>query len=65
MLRYADRYAVREYARLQGIPDRITFPSELVCRRSAYEMIGNSVPPLLVERVLGGVLEIEKRDSHA
>ena len=45
--------SVREYARLQGIPDRITFPSNVVCRRSAYEMIGNSVPPLLVERVLG------------
>ncbi len=45
--------SVREYARLQGIPDRITFPSEVVCRRSAYEMIGNSVPPLLIERVLG------------
>ena len=45
--------SVREYARLQGIPDRITFPPDLVSRRSAYEMIGNSVPPLLVERVLG------------
>ncbi len=56
--------SVREYARLQGIPDRITFPSELVCRRSAYEMIGNSVPPLLVERVLGEVLEMESRGSH-
>ena len=44
--------SVREYARLQGIPDRITFPSSVACRRSAYEMIGNSVPPLLVERVL-------------
>lgn len=49
--------SVREYARLQGIPDRITFPSNLVCRRSAYEMIGNSVPPLLIERVLGKALE--------
>jgi DNA (cytosine-5)-methyltransferase 1 len=51
--------SVREYARLQGIPDRVTFPSNLVCRRSAYEMIGNSVPPLLIERVLGKTLEIE------
>ena len=50
--------SVREYARLQGIPDRITFPSELVCRRSAYEMIGNSVPPLLIEHVLGEVLQV-------
>ncbi|TAK45283.1 MAG: DNA (cytosine-5-)-methyltransferase [Betaproteobacteria bacterium] len=45
--------SVREYARIQGIPDCITFPASLVCRRSAYEMIGNSVPPLLIERVLG------------
>lgn len=45
--------SVREYARLQGIPDHVTFPSDVICRRSAYEMIGNSVPPLLVERVLG------------
>jgi DNA (cytosine-5)-methyltransferase 1 len=48
--------SVREYARLQGLPDSITFPGELACRRSAYEMIGNSVPPLLIERVLGSVL---------
>lgn len=57
--------SVREYARLQGIPDRITFPSEAACRRSAYEMIGNSVPPLLVERVLGQALEIGRRGSEA
>ncbi len=49
--------SVREYARLQGIPDRIVFPAELACRRSAYEMIGNSVPPLMVQGVLSGVLE--------
>jgi DNA (cytosine-5)-methyltransferase 1 len=49
--------SVREYARLQGIPDRITFPSNIACRRSAYEMIGNSVPPLLIERVLREVVE--------
>jgi DNA (cytosine-5)-methyltransferase 1 len=49
--------SVREYARIQGIPDYITFPSTLVCRRGAYEMIGNSVPPLLVERVLGGAMD--------
>jgi len=57
---YAEKrsLSVREYARLQGIPDRITFPSNVVCRRSAYEMVGNSVPPLLIERVLGEVLEI-------
>lgn len=49
--------SVREYARLQGIPDRITFPSTVACRRSVYEMIGNSVPPLLIERVLGQAIE--------
>jgi len=57
--------SVREYARLQGIPDRVTFPSEVACRRSAYEMIGNSVPPLLIERVLGEALEIGRRGSGA
>jgi DNA (cytosine-5)-methyltransferase 1 len=56
--------SVREYARLQGIPDRITFPSTEVCRRTAYEMIGNSVPPLLIERVLGAVIESGSRDSY-
>ncbi len=48
--------SVREYARLQGIPDCVTFPSHVVCRRNAYEMIGNSVPPLLIERILGEAL---------
>lgn len=49
--------SVREYARLQGIPDRITFPQTIAPRRSAYEMIGNSVPPLLIKHVLGLALE--------
>ncbi len=49
--------SVREYARIQGIPDHVTFPSTVVCRRSAYEMIGNSVPPLLIERVLGEAMD--------
>jgi len=53
--------SVREYARLQAIPDRITFPLSAVCRRSAYEMIGNSVPPLLIERVLRKVIETRRR----
>jgi DNA (cytosine-5)-methyltransferase 1 len=44
--------SVREYARLQAIPDRIVFPKNLACRRYAYEMIGNSVPPFLVHGVL-------------
>lgn len=56
--------SVREYARLQGIPDRITFPSDIVCRRSAYEMIGNSVPPLLIECVLGEAMEIRRRGQR-
>ena len=55
--------SVREYARLQGIPDSITFPSNVVCRRSAYEMIGNSVPPLLVERVLAEAIKTGNRGS--
>jgi site-specific DNA-cytosine methylase len=56
--------SVREYARLQGIPDRITFPSTVACRRSVYEMIGNSVPPLLIERVLGEAIESGKRGAE-
>jgi DNA (cytosine-5)-methyltransferase 1 len=55
--------SVREYARLQSIPDRIAFPSEIVSRRAAYEMIGNSVPPLLIERVLREVIEPGARSS--
>lgn len=51
--------SVREYSRIQGIPDYVTFPSTITCRRNAYEMIGNSVPPLLVERVLGAALKGE------
>ena len=51
--------SVREYARLQGIPDRVTFPQTITGRRSAYEMIGNSVPPLLVKHVLGRALRQE------
>ena len=47
--------SVREYARLQAIPDRIEFPEKLACRRYAYEMIGNSVPPFLVHGVLAQV----------
>ena len=50
--------SVREYARIQGIPDFVTIPEGLVSRRSAYEMIGNSVPPLLVRAVLGEALRL-------
>lgn len=53
--------SVREYARIQGLPDFVTFPQALACRRSAYEMIGNSVPPLLVRAILGEALRIHKR----
>jgi DNA (cytosine-5)-methyltransferase 1 len=56
--------SVREYARLQGIPDHITFPSTVVCRRNAYEMIGNSVPPMLIERVLGAAIEGDDRGAQ-
>jgi DNA (cytosine-5)-methyltransferase 1 len=55
--------SVREYARLQGLPDRIEFPDELACRRYAYEMIGNSVPPLLVHGVLAQVAASTKLRS--
>ena len=53
--------SVREYARLQGLPDFLTFPDALACRRSAYEMIGNSVPPLLIRSVVGEALQ---RGTH-
>jgi DNA (cytosine-5)-methyltransferase 1 len=56
--------SVREYARLQGIPDRFVFPEDLVCRRSAYEMIGNSVPPLLVRGVLAQIASVELRGKQ-
>lgn len=49
--------SVREYARLQGIPDVVEFPESLACRRYAYEMIGNSVPPLMVVGILQQILE--------
>jgi DNA (cytosine-5)-methyltransferase 1 len=48
--------SVREYARLQGLPDWVHFPSTLASRRSAYEMIGNSVPPQLIHYLLHNVL---------
>lgn len=53
--------SVREYARIQGLPDFVTFPEALACRRSAYEMIGNSVPPLLVRAILGEALRLHER----
>ena len=54
---FARSLSVREYARIQGIPDFVTIPDTLVSRRYAYEMIGNSVPPLLVRAVLGEALQ--------
>lgn len=48
--------SVREYARIQGLPDFVEFPETMVCRRHAYEMIGNSVPPLLIKGVMGEIL---------
>ncbi len=41
--------SVREYARLQSIPDAYQFP---VANRNAYAMIGNAVPPLMVANAL-------------
>jgi DNA (cytosine-5)-methyltransferase 1 len=52
--------SVREYARLQAIPDQITFPEDLATRRSAYEMIGNSVPPPLIRGVLSQLLDLNE-----
>lgn len=52
--------SVREYARLQGIPDRFSFPESIACRRHSYEMIGNSVPPVLVSGVLSQMLDKRK-----
>jgi DNA (cytosine-5)-methyltransferase 1 len=49
--------SLREYARLQGIPDYFQFQAELVVRRAAYEMIGNSVPPQLIAGVLARTFE--------
>lgn len=49
--------SLREYARLQSIPDDIEFPESIACRRSAYEMIGNAVPPLLVQGVLAAAMQ--------
>lgn len=53
--------SVREYARLQGLPDFVAFPGALACRRNAYELIGNSVPPLLVRAILGEALRGHER----
>ena len=57
--------SVREYARLQGIPDHICFPGELTSRRSAYEMIGNAVPPFLVHGVLAQIAISARRGKAA
>lgn len=56
--------SLREYCRLQGIPDSFAFPAGLVSRRSAYEMIGNSVPPRLIEEVLRQTLKPAKSEFH-
>lgn len=45
--------SVREYARLQSIPDSFKFP---VANRNAYAMIGNSVPPLLIANFLANAI---------
>jgi DNA (cytosine-5)-methyltransferase 1 len=56
--------SVREYARLQAIPDWVSFPETLAPRRSAYEMIGNSVPPPLIHGVLSSVLDEERERAE-
>lgn len=52
---FARALSVREYARLQSIPDSHVFPTSA---RNAYAMIGNSVPPLMIARLLAAGLEI-------
>ncbi|MCE9611737.1 MAG: DNA cytosine methyltransferase [Chthoniobacter sp.] len=44
---------IREAARLQSIPDRVSFPNSL---SDSYRLIGNAVPPLLAK----GILELLK-----
>lgn len=44
--------SIREYARLQSLPDFITFPPHLTSRHDAYTMIGNAAPPLFIKAVL-------------
>lgn len=43
-------YSVREWARLQGLPDSFVFP---VSDTAAYRQVGNGVPPVMA-RWLGG-----------
>lgn len=44
---------IREAARLQSIPDRVSFPDSM---SDSYRLIGNAVPPLLAK----GILELLK-----
>jgi DNA (cytosine-5)-methyltransferase 1 len=47
--------SVREYARLQSIPDSFEFPG---APRNAYAMIGNAVPPLLAASLLKQAIQL-------
>ena len=44
---------VREAARIQSIPDRVSFPNSL---HGSYRLIGNAVPPLLAKGILEELL---------
>jgi DNA (cytosine-5)-methyltransferase 1 len=47
-------FSVREVARIQSFPDDFIFVSSSI--KSAYQMIGNAVPPVLAERIAEAIL---------
>ena len=52
---------VREAARLQSFPDDFDFISN---RGSAYQMIGNAVPPKLAKAVAESIYELIKEEEN-
>lgn len=49
------RYSVREIARFQSFPDTFKFISDSISKK--YKMIGNSVPPLLSEKIAKSIID--------